>query len=268
MNKSHLWTFFGVCVLLVAAACGGGGEAPTQNGGEPAAPAASAPAVGGGTISGTIQYTGGDDPDTAIDMNADPNCQALHSEPVYTQRVETDGAGNLADVFVYVKSGISGTYPAPSEPMVLDQQGCQYHPHVFGIQTGQEFIIRNSDETLHNIHATPSSNAEFNQGQPFQNMELKKSFDQVEVMVPFKCDVHPWMAAYGGVLDHPFFAVTGADGSFSIANVPAGTYTVEAWHETFGAKTFDVTVEADGTADVSFDYAGGDDGGGDAAGGE
>lgn len=259
MYKSHLWAILGVCVLLVAAACGGGSEAPSTGGETDSAESTAAAEAGEvGSLSGTIQYTGGDDPDTVIDVDADPNCAALHSDPLYTQRVVADDDGNLANVFVYVKSGIKGSYPAPSDPVVLNQEGCQYTPHVFGIQTGQKFVIRNSDETLHNVHATPSGNEEFNQSQPFQNMELEKTFDKVEVMVPFKCDVHPWMSAYGAVLDHPFFAVTGENGSFTIENLPAGTYTVEAWHEDFGAKTMDVTIAADEESDFSFDYAGGD----------
>ncbi len=120
---------------------------------------------------------------------------------------------------------------------------------------GQKLVIRNSDPTLHNVHALPSKNEEFNQGQPFQGMELEKTFDQPEVMVRFKCDVHPWMSSYMGVLNHPFFAVSGADGSFSIDGLPAGDYEVEAWHEELGAKTMSVSVAADGTAAANFDFS-------------
>lgn len=243
-------------VLVGAAACGGGEEAPAPS---EEAPAAAPAATGDSSITGTILYTGGEDRDTVIDMAADPNCAALHSEPVYTQKVETDDAGHLANVFVYVKSGVTGSFPAPSEEVVLDQQGCTYHPHVFGIQTGQPLKIRNSDETLHNIHATPSTNTEFNQGQPFQGMELTRTFDKAEVMVPFKCDVHAWMSAYAGVVNHPFFAVTGEDGSYTIEDLPAGTYTVEAWHEQFGTRTQEITVGDGESVEFSFDYAGGEE---------
>jgi hypothetical protein len=136
----------------------------------------------------------------------------------------------------------------------LDQQGCRYSPHVFGIQTGQTLEILNSDPTLHNIHAMPANNREFNTGQPIQGMKTEQSFENVEVMVPFKCDVHGWMNAYAGVLDHPYFAVTTADGGFELSNVPPGTYTVEAWHETLGTQTQSVTVDASGTAEVSFTF--------------
>jgi hypothetical protein len=211
-----------------------------------------------GSVAGTIRYTGSEDPDGAINMGADPNCQAMHSEPVETQKVVKSADNGLANVFVYLKSGVPArTYPVPAEPVTLDQQGCTYHPHVFGIQTGQKFVVKNSDETLHNIHAVPAVNEEFNQAQPFVNMTLEKTFDRTEVMLPFKCDVHPWMSAYVGVVNHPYFAVTGEHGGFSIKNVPAGTYTVEAWHEVFGKREQEVTVTAGGTADFSFDFGAG-----------
>ena len=121
--------------------------------------------------------------------------------------------------------------------------------------TGQSLVILNSDPTLHNIHALPKNNEEFNQGQPFQNMKLEKEFSVAEVMVRFKCDVHPWMGAFMGVLDHPFFAVSGGDGSFSIEGLPAGEYVLEAWHETLGTQTQSVSVAEDGAAEVAFDFA-------------
>ncbi len=244
---------FVLAALLVA--CGGGEKpapAPSPAPAEPAAPPAAAPA-GGGSISGAVSYSNGD-PDTPIAMDADPVCAGLHATSVTTQTVEASG-GKLAGAFVYLKEGITGSYPVPSEPAVLDQKGCQYTPHVWGIRAGQKMIIRNSDPTLHNIHALPAKNAEFNQGQPFQGMEMERTFDQPEVMVRFKCDVHPWMSGWMGVLDHPFFAVSGADGSFTIGNVPAGNYVVEAWHETLGTRTQNVTVSEGGQVALSFDFS-------------
>ncbi len=240
-----------VAAVLVTAGCGGGEQqAPAPSAG----PSAVAPAAATGTarIQGVATYANGD-PDAAIQMGADPVCQDLHSEPVMTEKVVTDG-GHLANVFVYVKSGISGKHAAPSQPAVIDQKGCQYHPHVSGVVVGQKIVIRNSDPTLHNIHALPAKNAEFNAGQPFQGMEMEKSFDRPEVMVRFKCDVHPWMSSYMGVLEHPYFAVSGADGSFSIGSLPAGTYTLEAWHEELGTQTQEVTVADGQTLDVAFDF--------------
>ena len=238
--------------LIVGCGGGGGGEDAVTTAAPPAAPMETA-AAGNAVIAGTISYVNGD-PDAAIKMDADPICKGLHSEPAYSEKVVADGGG-LANAFVYVKSGLSGSYPVPADKVVLNQQGCQYSPHVSGIQVGQTLVIRNSDATLHNVHAMPEKNDEFNQGQPFQDMEMERTFDIAEVMVPFKCDVHPWMASYMGVMDHPFYSVSGADGSFSIDGLPAGEYEVEAWHEEFGARTLSVTVAADGSAEANFDFS-------------
>ena len=137
---------------------------------------------------------------------------------------------------------------------MIDQTGCLYVPHVLGIQAGQTLQIRNSDETLHNIHAMPKNNKEFNIGQPVKGLTTERVFDKPEVMVPFKCDVHKWMNSYAGVVDHPFFAVTGPDGSFSLEGVPAGDYVVEAWHERLGTKEMNVTVIAEGGVEANFAF--------------
>lgn len=245
-----------VLAAVTALACGGE-KAPSA---EAPAPSTTAMAPAGGTasIAGAVSYANGD-PDTAIKMDADPVCLGLHSEPVTTQTIETDGQGHLANVIVYVKSGLpaGGSYPAPAGAAKLDQKGCQYHPHVQGVRVGQTVQIVNSDPTLHNIHSHPKVNAEFNQGQPFKDMTLEKTFDQVEVPIPFRCDVHPWMASYIAVFDHPYFAVSKADGSFAIEGLPAGTYTLEAWHETLGTQTQDVTVADGQAATATFSFAGG-----------
>jgi plastocyanin len=234
------------------AGCGGGEqEAPAAAAPVEAAPAAAA--AGSGNINGTTTYANGD-PDTEIKMDADPVCASLHPDAVHTESI-VSADGGLANVFVYVKEGLTGSYPTPADSHLLDQVGCQYTPHVSGVMVGQKLVIRNSDATLHNVHAIPEKNEEFNQGQPFQGMELEKTFSVPEVMVRFKCDVHPWMASYMAVLDHPFFTVSSEDGSFSLEGIPAGDYVIEAWHETLGAQTEPVTVGADATADVSFDFA-------------
>ena len=224
MKQTSLRLALGLATVALLVACGGGGDS-TEMAAAPASAPAPAAVGGSGSITGLVSYTGADT-DAAINMDADPVCASSHSEGAESETILAVD-GNLANVFVYVKEGVSGSYTAPSEPLVLDQNGCTYLPHVSGIQTGQKFIIRNSDSTLHNVHAIPVKNKEFNQGQPFQNMELEKAFDIAEVMVPFKCDVHPWMAAYIGVVDHPYFAVSGADGSFTIEGLAAGDYVVE-----------------------------------------
>ena len=250
MQHRTLWAFVSFLVLAVAAACGGGSEAPA----EPAAPAFD-PATAG-NVTGSIMFEGDAPAAETIRMNSDPVClkQATDTETEYY--VVGDGGG-LGNVFVYVKSGLSGSFPPASDTIILDQQGCRYTPHVFGIQVGQTLQVVNSDPTLHNIHATPANNAEFNTGQPIQGMTFDREFDNVEIMVPFKCDVHGWMNAYVGVLDHPFFAVSGGDGAFDISGLPPGTYEIEAWHEELGTQTQSVTVAEGGTAEVSFTFAAG-----------
>ena len=162
------------------------------------------------------------------------------------------GSG-LKNVFVYVKDGLGNRrLRTPKTPVVLDQEGCRYMPHVFGVQVGQPLEIRNSDPTLHNVHAVPKINEEFNFGQPIKGMKSTGAFDKPEVMVSFRCDVHGWMNAYASVVTHPFFAVSKNDGTFEIKGLPAGTYTIEAWHERLGTQTQKVTVSAKAGATANF----------------
>jgi plastocyanin len=246
-----------VIVAIVATGCGGGGEQPQEAAPTEAdaggAPPVAASSGGSASINGVTLYQNGDT-DMVIAMDADPVCASLHTEEVHTEQIVVDDSGNVANVFVYVKEGLGGGYPIPEDAHVLDQLGCQYSPHVSGMMVGQQLTIRNSDPTLHNVHAMPSANAEFNSGQPFQGMELEHTFDSAEVMVPFKCDVHPWMSSYIAVLEHPFFGVSAGDGSFSIVDLPAGDYVLEAWHETLGTKTQSVTVADGESIDVTFDF--------------
>ena len=170
-------------------------------------------------------------------------------------RVVVGEGGGIQNVFVYVKDGLGNLrFPVPSAPVVLDQKGCRYAPHVGGAQVGQQVDVVNNDPTLHNVHALPAANREFNFGQPLPGMKQSHRFSTREVMVPFKCDVHPWMRAYVGVLDHPYFGVTGADGTFSLNGLPPGTYTVEAWHETLGTQTQTVTIGAKESREVAFSF--------------
>ena len=164
--------------------------------------------------------------------------------------------GGLDNVFVYVKDGLGANYvfDTPTETAKIDQKDCRYHPHVFGMRVNQPLEIVNSDPTLHNIHAMPKGNAEFNNGQPIQGMKMSHTFDKPEVMVPFKCDVHGWMNAYVGVMSHPFFAVTDKDGKFELKGLPPGTYTIEAWHEKLGAQTASVTLGAKESKEAKFTF--------------
>ncbi len=248
MKKSMLLASIAMVALLFA--CGGGGEETSSA--PAAAPAAKVDPATAGTLQGTITLDGDAPEMKVIQMAADPNRARLHTSEVLNEFVITGEGGTLANAFVYIKSGLTGDFPPPSEPVVLDQNGCMYVPHVIGIQTGQTLTVRNSDETLHNIHAMPKNNKEFNIGQPIKGLETEKVFDNVEVMVPFKCDVHRWMNSYAGVLDHPYFAVTAADGSFSIPDVPPGDYVVAVWHERLGTQEMNVTVGEKETVDANF----------------
>ncbi len=228
------------------AACGGG----SQPAAPPAtqAPAAQAPAAtaGSASVSGKISFEGAAPAAEKVKLSADAKCAAMHKDGLERQPIKVTDGG-LADVLVFVKSGVSGSYPAPAEPVMLDQKGCDYSPHMLAMVAGQKIKIRNSDDTLHNIHPRPKENQEFNIGQPRQGMESEKSFDKPEMLIPVGCDVHPWMRAYITVLSHPFFAVTKDDGSFEIKGLPAGEYEVQAVHGKLGAEkavSGKVTVKA------------------------
>jgi plastocyanin len=189
-----------------------------------------------------------------INMDADPKCAAMHAEKLLTEEVVADAEGNVQWAFVYVdKAEFKGK--ASTTPVVIDQKGCRYEPHVFGVMTGQEILIKNSDDLLHNIHALPFNNKEFNFGQPSKGMEEKKSFGTREVMVKIKCDVHPWMSAWAGVLDHPYFAVTDAAGKYEIKGVPPGKYTVKVWQEKYKEVSAEVEVKAGAAANKNFEMA-------------
>lgn len=220
-----------------------------------------AEAMAGATVKGTVKLDlpGGKTPRRkAIQMAADPVCNAKHTEPVLNEEpavVDDDGA--LHNVFIYVKKGLEGKkFDAPAEAAVMDQNGCIYKPHVLGVMAGQDITILNSDGTLHNVHPKPSVNKEFNLAMPKFMKKKTIKFEKAEVMIPVKCDVHPWMQSYIAVLDHPFFAVTGAGGTFEIAGLPAGTYTIEAWHESerLGTMTQEVTVKDGETKTVDFTF--------------
>ena len=205
------------------------------------------------TIAGKVSYEGAAPAAEKIKMAADPVCQQQHAEPVTAQDLVVH-SGALQNVAVYVKEGVQGPAAPSKEPVVLDQQGCLYHPHVFAIQVGQPLEIRNSDPTLHNINAQPKANKRFNVAQPTKGMKTVKTFEKAELPVPFKCNVHPWMTAYGIVLDHPYFGVSDESGAFKLRNLPAGTYTLEAWHERLGTRTQKVTVADGETKQVQFTF--------------
>ena len=194
-------------------------------------------------ITGTIKYDGDAPTFKEIKMDADPICLTHHDKPVLPQTLVLGPDKTMGNVFVHVVSGIpKKDYPVPAEPVVVDQKGCMYDPHIIGVRVGQKVKILNPDGTLHNVHAMCKTNSEFNLAMPKFRAETEKIFDKEEFMFPIKCDVHPWMGAWVAVMPHPYFNVTKDDGKFTIADLPAGTYDVEAWHEKLGTQKISVTV--------------------------
>ena len=251
----------GAASLLLLAGCGGSStsEAPKKE--EPKSAAAPAPAAmddaNAATVSGKVSFAGEKPAMKTLSMDATPACARAHTTPQKSQEVMVNENGTLRNVFVWVKSGLPDkAWPAPASPVRLDQKGCMYEPHVFGVMANQDIEIANDDPTNHNIHPLPKVNREWNESQPPKGDPKKKSFARQEVMIAVKCNVHPWMRAYIGVVSHPFFAVTGDDGTFTIKGLPPGTYKVEAWHEKYGAKEMDVTVAAKDAKTLDFEFKG------------
>jgi hypothetical protein len=217
-----------------------------------------------GTVTGAIAYNGTPPAPKKIDTSADPVCGQANPNLSTEDTVVKDG--KLANAFIYIKDGATadGTkiteiaFPTPTEAVTLDQKGCHYVPHVIGLQANQKLRITNSDPTQHNIHPTPKSNPEWNQTQPNGAPPIEKTFARPEVLIPVKCNQHPWMKSYIGVLRHPLFAVSAGDGTYTIKGVPPGTYTVAAWFEKGGPngteKTMQVTVPAKGSGKADFAF--------------
>lgn len=209
-----------------------------------------------GTITGTVKYDGKVPNLRPIQMNADPECAKKHDEAVPNPVLVLGEENTMANIFVKVASGLPDEkWPEPSEPAVMDQKGCMYDPHIQGVRVGQKFKILNSDELMHNVHALPDENEEFNMAMPPTVTESVKTFTKAEGMFRIKCDVHPWMTAYVAVMPHPFFDTTEKDGKFEITGLPAGTYEIQAWHEKLGTRTEKVTVGEDETKTVDFSLA-------------
>jgi hypothetical protein len=269
-KRARFWLAMSIMVSLLALglACGkketatdsggGGGDTGASGGTKYAATGNE------GTVSGKVSLNGEAPAAQKIDMSQDANCAAKNKDPKTETVVVKDG--KIENVFVYIKDGTTAdgkkiadyTFDTPTTEAVIDQNGCHYVPHVLGMQPNQKLKVTNSDPTGHNIHALPKSgggNEEWNESQPGGAPPIVKTFKRSEILVPVKCNQHPWMKAYIGVVKHPFFAVTKEDGTFEIKGVPAGTYTLVAWHEKFGEKTAQVKVDAKGavTSDFTFD---------------
>ncbi len=244
-----------ILMLLVMAGCGGG-DGGDGGGGAGGGAAVENPvdAATAGNIAGSVVFEGAVPSMDDIDMSSESACAAKHASTPMVQEVVVNSNGTLANVFVYVQEGLESLqFPTP-EAVLLNQDGCVYLPHVLGVMAGQDITIRNSDGLLHNINASPDINRGFNSSQPV-NMETTRSFATAEVMVPLRCDVHGWMNAYVGVLDHPYHSVSNSSGAFNLSTLPPGDYVIEAWHERYGTQTQNVTVTTGQTAEVTFTFS-------------
>lgn len=262
MNKqTKVWLILSMALSLLTVSLACGPNAPVEEKRETGSVYNGAT----GTVTGVVSFAGTPPAPKKIDSSADPVCGQRNPNLETEDTVVKDG--KLANVFVYIKDGTTSDgkkvgdfkWEPPSTAVQLDQNGCHYRPHVLGIQTNQKLSITNSDPTQHNVHPTPKNNPEWNQSQPNGAPPIEKTFARAEILVPVKCNQHPWMKAYIGVMKTPFFAVTGEDGSFTLKGVPAGTYTVVAWKEGGVAgteKTMQVTVAANGSAKADFTFEG------------
>jgi plastocyanin len=261
MNKKTSWRMISVSALgliafLLTTACNKKEEQPANTMSQPAASAPAATPIDPATVAtvnGTVKFDGAAPKASKIDMSQDPACKGMNE----AENVVVD-AGNLSNVFVYVKDGLgSRTFDVPATPVVLDQSGCKYHPHVLGVMAGQTVQIKNDDQTTHNIHPTPKDNREWNESQPPSSPAIEKNFAREEIMLPVKCNQHPWMKMYINVVKSPFYAVTDKSGKYEIKGLPPGDYTIAFVQEKLGEQDQKVTVgpKDTKTVDQSFKAA-------------
>src|SRR5687767_2297577 len=239
-----------VLFLVASVACGGSTPPPP-----PAGPSVDPSTAG--TITATVKFDGTIPPPQMMRLDGDPKCVTENGGKERADESVVVGPNQaVQNVFVYVKDGLGAFgFPVPTEPVVLDQDKCRYVPRVLGVRVGQPLSIRNSDPLLHNVRANGTINQGFNTSTPLEGISFERTFATREIMVPFKCDVHAWMTAFVGVLDHPYFGTTAPDGKVVLGKLPPGTYTIEAWHETLGTKTQQVTIAAKESKDVAFTFA-------------
>ena len=238
--KYVLISCFALTVWVSSTSARAGGPAPTTT----------------GTVRGVVHFEGKVPAAKPISMAADPVCAKQHPSPMLAQEVMTDTKGDLANVIVFVSEGLGErTFDPPSAPVVVEQKGCMYMPHVMAVRANQTLELVNDDATSHNIHPVPANNREWNKAEP-PGSKMEDSFAREEIAIPVKCNVHPWMRGYIAVFKHPYFAVTGKDGSFDLGNLPPGTYTIKAWHEKLGTATQVVTIGGSETKEVGFVFKG------------
>jgi hypothetical protein len=206
-------------------------------------------------LEGTVTLKGTPPVMTEIANINDPKCHTMHGDkPLKSDRVLCGENGGLQNVFITITNPPAGDYPTPEKPVILDQVGCMYSPHVVGIQVNQDLEVRNSDPTMHNVHRIARKNGQDNKMQMPKGKPIMAKFTEVEDRMRYKCDIHPWMMSYVFVKDHPFFAVTDENGQFQIAGLPSGEYEVKAWHEHYKEQTGKVTIDANGAGSIAFSY--------------
>jgi len=245
-----------VCLLALLSSCSKEKPAETKPVPPPVVYFKVDPATAG-SVAGSIKFVGKKPARKMIDMSGDPACVEAHHGKAYDESLVVNRNGTLANVFVYIKSGLEGkTFEVPTTPVTIDQQGCWFHPRVLGIQVGQRLSVINSDPVTHNIHPMAEINREWNHSQGAGDPPLARKFLKPEVMIRVKCNIHSWMHAFIGVVDNPYYAVTGADGSFKIDNLPPGDYVLAAWQETLGTQDAKITVGPSGKVETSFTFKG------------
>ncbi|MCU1332071.1 MAG: hypothetical protein JWM08_1063 [Candidatus Angelobacter sp.] len=238
--------------LGMLAGCGKSQPGSDQTAGTPKTATISIDTSTAGAITGLVSFKGTAAKMKPLDMTADPGCPPTPQ----TAEVVVANAGKLGNVFVYVKEGLpQGNFAVPTDPVVLDQKGCRYSPHMLGIVAGQQLKITNTDTADHNVHDMPSKNQAFNQSQMPTDKPITKTFSNAEMMIPVQCNQHPWMRAYINVMTNPYFAVSAADGSYEIKNLPPGDYTIVAVHEKFGEQTIKVKVAPKESAKAPFVFS-------------
>jgi len=256
MNKVRLIWLSSLVAALLLAGCGKK-ETETKEETE-TAPAEQATPIDQATVgevTGKVSFQGEKAKLAMIHMDQDSVCVSKHSSPVTVEDGAVNDNGTLPNVFVYVKDGAEKySFPVPTDPVTLDQNGCMYKPHVLGMIAGQTLHVISSDPTTHNIHPQPKDNQEWNMSQAPGAAPIDKKFARPEVMVPVKCNQHPWMKAYIGVVKNPFFAVTGSDGTFTLKGLPPGEYTIGAWTATFGTQEQKVTIGPKESKTVDFAF--------------
>jgi hypothetical protein len=248
-----------VASALLATGCSRKAEQPSSSPAaqKPTAPLFKVDSATAGSISGTIRYTGKLPARKLIDMSEDPACVAAHHAKAYDESLMVGRGGLLGNAFVYISKGLEGkNFATPSEIVVIDQKGCWFHPRVLGLQVNQPLQIINSDPVTHNIHPMAEVNRAWNHSQGPGDAPLNRKFIKPEVMIPVKCNIHGWMHAYIGVLDHPYFSVSKENGAFTIANLPPGTYTLTVWQEKLGTQEQQVTISPQQHAVVDLTFKG------------